>query len=133
MGYELKTKVSDAAVSAFLDKVEPPARREDARAVCELMARVSGEPPKMWGASIVGFGSYHYRYESGHEGDMCRIGFSPRRSALTLYLPQTAQRERLLAKVGKHTTGVSCLYVKKLADVDFGVLAALVRDAWTAA
>ena len=130
MAYELKTKETDAAVEAFLETVEPAAKRQDARELTELMARISGEPPKMWGPSIVGFGTYHYRYDSGHEGDMAQMGFSPRKAALTLYLPDSPEREGLLARLGKHSTGKSCIYVKKLADVDAGVLEELVRTSW---
>jgi hypothetical protein len=130
MAYALKTRQTDAAVDAFLDQVEPAARREDARRLCELMAEVSAEPAKMWGPSIVGFGSYHYRYDSGHEGDMAQMGFSPRKAALTLYLPGSPQRQALLARLGKHTTSKACIYVKRLSDVDMGVLEELVRTSW---
>ena len=93
-----------------------------------MMRRVTGETPKMWGPTIIGYGQYHYRYDSGHEGDMCRIGFSPRKPQLVLYvLTGDAEEAELLAKLGKHSTGKSCLYIKKLADVDLGVLEALAR------
>ena len=133
MAYDLKTKLTDAAVESFLDTVEPAAKREDARAVCDLMAKVSGEPPKMWGPSIIGFGSYHYRYETGHEGDMCRIGFSPRKAALTLYVNKSFEgADEVLARLGKHTASKACLYIKKLADVDARVLEELVTKGWAA-
>jgi hypothetical protein len=125
---EAKTKPTAASVDAFL-ATSPHAH--DARALAAIMARVSGEPAVMWGPSIVGFGSYHYRYDSGHEGDMCRIGFSPRKAALTLYIDAgEPARADALARLGKHTTGKSCLYIKKLADVDEGVLRELIADAW---
>jgi hypothetical protein len=131
MPYEAKTRPTDADVDAFLDRAEPAVRRQDAKVVCELMRKVSGEAPQMWGPSIVGFGRHAYRYESGHGGETSRIGFSPRKSALVFYLwCDAAERETLLARLGKHSTGVGCVYVKKLADVDMGVLEALVRAAW---
>jgi hypothetical protein len=129
---ELKTKQNADDVDAFLAAVEPEQRRADARAVCELIARVSGQPPKMWGGSIVGFGSYHYRYESGHEGDAPRVGFSPRKTALTLYVMDGFEgRDALLAKLGKVKTGKSCLYINRLADVDAEVLEKVVADSLT--
>lgn len=132
MAYELKTRETDAAVEGFLDRVEPAAKREDARVLAELMGRISGEPATMWGPSIIGFGSYHYRYDSGHEGDMCRMGFSPRKAALTLYLNDWPGREALLARLGRHTTSKACLYIRKLADVDAAVLEELIRRSWAA-
>lgn len=130
MAYELKTRPTPADVDAFLAAAEPVARRDDGRALCDLMADVTGEAPRMWGPSIVGFGSYHYRYASGHEGEMCRMGFSPRKASLVLYLSSCPERPALLARLGKHTTSKACLYVKRLADVDEGVLEALVRASW---
>ena len=126
-----KTQVTDASVDIFLAGVEPAQRRDDALAVCELLTRVSGEPARMWGPAIVGFGQYHYRYDSGREGDMCRIGFSPRKAQTVLYIPGGFPRyEELLAKLGKHSTGAGCLYIKKLADVDTAVLETLAGEAW---
>ena len=120
---ETKTKSTGASVEAFLDRVEPAGRREDARQADALLRRVSGEEPYMWGSSIVGYGSYHYKYDSGHEGDAPRLGFSPRKSALTLYVLTGCQGENaLLARLGKHKTGKSCLYINKLADVDMDTL-----------
>lgn len=125
---ENKTQPIDAAVDAFLDGVTPDKRRADARALDALLRTVTGEIPVMWGKSIVGYGSYHYKYESGREGDMCRIGFSPRKSALVLYLMEGFEPSgALLGRLGKHTTGTSCLYIKALADVDLAVLEELVR------
>jgi hypothetical protein len=123
---ENKTKATDASVDAFLAAVEPERRRIDGRVVLEMMARISGEPPKMWGPSIIGFGSCHYRYESGREGDMPRIGFSPRKAQLVLYLADGfAGRDALFARLGKHSTSKACLYINKLADVDLAVLETL--------
>ncbi len=128
---ENKTKPTDVSVDAFIDSVTNLGRQADARVVLAMMARVTGEPPRMWGPSIIGFGSYHYRYESGHEGDMCRIGFSPRAANTVLYImPGFATEGERLAALGKHKIGKSCLYVNRLADVDLTVLEAMVRDAW---
>jgi hypothetical protein len=104
-------------------------REEDCRALVAMMERVTGEPAKLWGKNIVGFGSYHYKYESGHEGDTCLAGFAPRKSALTLYLQPGFEAKVApdLKKLGKHKTGKGCLYVKRLADVDADVLERIVR------
>lgn len=124
-----KTQPTTADVEAFLAAIAPPARQAEARAVCEIMARVSGEPPKLWGPSIVGFGTYHYRYDSGREGDSLRIGFSPRKAALTLYIPGGFPRyEDLMSRLGPHTTGKACLYLKRLSDIDLAVLEDLVTE-----
>ncbi len=126
---ELKTKKNDASVEGFLTGVENERRREDSFVVLEMMKRVTGEEPTMWGTSIVGFGSYHYRYASGREGDWPRIGFSPRKQSLTLYvMPGFSNYDDLLSRLGKHRTGKSCLYVNKLADVDMDVLEQLIRS-----
>lgn len=125
---ENKTKPTGAAVDAFLDNVADPQRREDAKAVCALMERVSGEPAAMWGPSIVGFGAYHYKYESGREGDSCRIGFSPRAKELVFYGLGVQRQGALLEALGKHTTGKGCLYIKRLADVDREVLGRLMTE-----
>lgn len=129
---ELKTKVNDASVLEFLGNVPDEKKRQDSLAVLEMMREVTGEEAKMWGTSIVGFGSYHYKYESGREGDMPLVGFSPRKQNLTLYImPGFDRYEELMAKLGKHTTGKSCLYVKRLADVDRAVLRELVGQSYT--
>ncbi len=123
-----KTRPSDASVEAFIEAVEHPRRREDARILLELMRRVTGEEPVMWGPSIVGFGRYRYRYASGQEGDWPIAGFSPRKQNLSIYiLPGFGDYDDLLSRLGKHKTGKSCLYVNKLADVDMDVLESLVR------
>jgi len=124
-----KTKPTAVSVDDFLDAVADPQRRADARKLRALMERVSGEPATMWGPSIVGFGHHHYRYESGREGDMCRIGFSPRARELVLYggfLLDAARLERL----GTYRAGKGCLYVKRLADVDVVELEAMAAQAW---
>jgi len=125
---ENKTKTTKVSVSAFIDQLTDQTRRTDARKLVRLMQDATGEKPKMWGPSIIGFGSYHYKYESGREGDMPLIGFSPRKAATVLYVT-TAQSTALLAKLGKYTSGKSCLYIKKLADVDQAVLEAVVDKA----
>ena len=110
-GYELKTKATGVSVDAFLDAIPDERRRNDARAVLKMMQDITGELPKMWGPSIVGFGKYHYRYASGHEGDMCIAGFSPRSTALTLYVVPGFERDAdLMGRLGKFSTGKSCLY-----------------------
>ena len=130
-GSKMKTTPTVVSAEDFLASVEPDGRREDAKILCAMMARISGEPPIMWGPSIVGFGQYHYRYDSGREGDMCRIGFSPRKAALTLYaIVPYHDPSPLLADLGKHFTGKGCLYIKTLADVDADVLEALIAEAW---
>jgi hypothetical protein len=123
---ENKTKLTKLSVAAFIDALTDPARRADAKALLKLMQSAAGEKPKMWGPSKIGFGSYHYRYESGREGDMPVIAFSPRKAATVLYGMTGFSDAALLAKLGKHTTGKGCLYIKKLADVDQHVLEALV-------
>lgn len=124
---ENKTRETDGDVASFLASVENPQRQKDAHVVLELMQRVSGSPPKMWGSSIVGFGKRHVVYESGRELDMFDVGFSPRKQSLTLYvLDGSSDTEELLGRLGKHTTGKACLYVKRLDDIDMAVLEELV-------
>lgn len=129
---EIKTKATEVDVGAFIEAVEHPVRRADAARVRAMMERVTGEPARMWGPSIVGFGSYHYKYDSGHSGEMCRVGFSPRKAQLVFYLAPYTDKAGLLAGLGKHKLGKGCLYVNKLADIDEAVLEELVRDtlAW---
>ena len=125
---EIKTKATEVGVDEFLESVADPQRREDARTLIAKMERLTGRPPVMWGPSIIGFGRYHYKYDSGHEGEMCRMGFSPRAKELVLYvLTQSVDQAPLLEKLGKHRTGKSCLYIKRLADVDMAVLDQLMR------
>jgi len=126
-----KTAATGASVAEFVAAVPDPRRREEAGVMLQMMQRVTGQPPRMWGPSIIGFGSYHYRYESGREGDMARAGFSPRKAALTVYILGGFPRHAaLLSRLGPHTTGVSCLYLKRLSDVDLEVLEELVRESW---
>lgn len=125
---ELKTKKTSASVSAFLDSVADESVRKDCRTLVQMMKKATKSQPKMWGPSIVGFGDYRYKYETGREGDWFRAGFSPRKSALTLYVmsgfPKHAE---LMSKLGKHKTGKGCLYIKQLADVDMKVLEQLIE------
>ena len=124
---ELKTRKTKASVDAFLDKVDDEQRRKDCQTVLKLMKQATGEEPKMWGASMVGFGLYRYRYASGHEGEWPIIGFSPRKNDLTLYImPGFEKFESLMAKLGKYKTGKSCLYIKKLDDIELPVLKKLI-------
>ena len=130
---ELKTKETNASVSSFLKKLAPD-RRSDAEAILALMKAATREEPAMWGTSIVGFGRLHYKYPSGREGDWFQMGFSPRKDSFTLYLcGGFAPHADLMEKLGKHKTGVGCVYVKKLQDVDVTVLNQLItRSAKTA-
>lgn len=126
---KLKTTPSDGSVQAFLNAVADDERREDCLALLKIMKQVTKAEPKMWGDSIVGFGSYHYKYASGREGDWFLTGFSPRKQALTLYIMSGFSRyDALMRKLGKYKTGKSCLYVKRLADVDLPVLKELIQE-----
>ena len=126
---EPKTRPTEASVIEFLDSVDNNRRREDAFALLELMRELTGEEPRMWGPSIVGFGSYHYRYQSGHEGDSPRAAFSPRKQAMTVYLMgDSDERKELLNRLGKHKMGKGCLYINKLQDVDLPTLRELIRQ-----
>ena len=125
---ELKTKKNDGNVKAFIESVENETRRNDARKVLALMEEITGEKASMWGPSIIGFGSYHYKYASGREGDWMLTGFSPRKQSTTLYLMSGfTQLEPLLGKLGKHKTGKGCLYINKLEDVNENVLKELIE------
>lgn len=118
-----KTTETKASVSTFLAKVSDADQRGDAKVLIEMFRRLSGEPAKMWGPSIIGFGSRHYRYASGHEGDICRIGFSPRKGKTVLYLSCDIRKHaKELPRLGKHKTGKSCIYIKRLSDIDLAVL-----------
>lgn len=128
---EMKTTVNDASVEEFLSKVEDEQKRRDSFELLKIMKRVTKKKPKMWGPAIIGFGSYHYKYESGREGDMPQIAFSPRKQNLTLYIGVGDDSDNpLLKKLGKYTTGKVCLYIKKLADVDRNVLQELIVDSF---
>ncbi len=130
---EIKTTVNNASVTAFLKKVDGEQKREDSFEIVKIMQQVSKEKPKMWGPSIIGFGSFHYRYESGREGDMPLIAFSPRKQYITLYvLAGDAHETPLLKKLGKHTRSKVCLYIKKLSDVNMDVLKDLIVKSYQA-
>jgi uncharacterized protein DUF1801 len=126
---ENKTTPNDQDVEQFLNSVDDERKRKDSFMILELMKQVTGIEPRMWGSSIVGFGSYHYTYESGREGDMILAGFSPRKQNLTLYNMGGFERyDDLLKKLGKHTTGKGCLYIKRLDDVDLPTLKSLIEE-----
>jgi hypothetical protein len=126
---ELKTKATDASVTDFLNSVEDEQKRKDCFEVLKIMRQATKSEPKMWGPSIVGFGDYHYVYESGRENDWFLAGFSPRKQNLTLYIMSGFDRyHELLKKLGKHSTGKGCLYIKRLADIDLKVLKELVES-----
>ncbi len=128
-GNQNKTIPNDASVDSFLDAVENERRRSDARTVKAMMERITGWEPKMWGPSIVGFGEYHYRYDSGREGDFLITGFSPRKKALTIYImPGFTHYDALMGKLGKFKTGRSCLYINRLDDVDLSILEELIAS-----
>jgi Domain of unknown function (DU1801) len=126
---EAKTKPTETSVGAFIDAVADERQRADAHKIAAMMERLSGHKPKMWGPSIIGFGSYHYKYDSGREGDMCRIGFSPRKANIVLYLIDGFDSQAaLLEKLGKHKTGKSCLYIKRLSEIDETILEKLIVE-----
>ena len=132
---QLKTKATEASPAEFIAAVPDARRRDEAAVIDALHRRVTGLEPKMWGPSIIGYGSYDYKYASGREGTMARAGFSPRKANLVLYLmgsyvDRQADADALFARLGKHTTGASCLYLGKLADVDLAALESLVKLSW---
>jgi len=125
---ELKTKKTEASVTKFLASIEDEKKRKDSRAVLKMMKEITGDKPKMWGTAMIGFGSYHYKYASGQEGDWFLTGFSPRKQALTLYIMSGFSKyDALLNKLGKFKTGKACLYIKKLEDVHLPTLEELIR------
>lgn len=129
--YELKTKVNDGDVLKFLNSVENDKRKEDALVILDIMKKKTGEEAKMWGKSIVGFGSYSYKYASGHEGEWMAIGFSPRKQSLTLYImPGFERYDELMKNLGKYKTGKSCLYINKLEDVNLKILEELISASY---
>ncbi len=131
---ELKTKVNEASVTGFLNSIEDEQKRNDSFEIARIMEQVTKEKPKMWGSSIVGFGSYHYKYESGREGNAPVMGFSPRKQNLTLYIPGgLEQYQGLMNKLGKHSTGKGCLYIKRLSDINVDVLKELITESQKAA
>ena len=129
---ENKTKATEASVESYFAAIGDEARRKDCEALTRLMTKVTKQPPKMWGTSIVGFGSYHYKYESGREGDSCLTGFASRKNDISVYLTaDVLGQAELLSKLGKHKIGKGCLYVSKLSDLDLKVLEQLVAGAYT--
>jgi len=129
--YENKTKPTLVAVEEFIAHVEQPVRRADAEILDEVFRRITGQEPVMWGPTMVGYGKYHYEYDSGHSGDAFAGGFSPRKASLSLYgMTMQPEAPELLEKLGKHRLGKSCLYINKLADVDLGVLEELIRTGY---
>ena len=126
---ELKTKLNDGSVHQFLDSIDDEKKRKDSYTILKYMSEISGSEAKMWGASIVGFGNYHYKYKSGREGDWFLCGFSPRKQALTLYIMSGFKKyQQHLAELGKYKTGKSCLYIKHLEDIDHKVLKDLIKS-----
>jgi hypothetical protein len=129
MAYELKTKQTDNSVIEFIEAVDSPKKREDAYQLLDIFTETAGFEAKMWGPSIIGFGSYHYKYASGHEGDAPLVGFSPRKAKISLYFaPGETKREELLKEFGKHTNGKACVYINKVADIDVEVLKTLIQE-----
>lgn len=127
--YELKTKQNDASVIEFIEGVENPKKREDAYRLLDIFSETTGFEAKMWGPSIIGFGSYHYKYKTGHEGDAPLVGFSPRKTKISLYFATgDPERAKLLESFGKHTSGKACVYINKVADIDESVLKQLIHQ-----
>jgi len=131
-----KTKPTDVSPADFIASVDHAGKRADAEVLDALFRKVTGQQPEMWGPTIIGYGSYHYVYDSGHSGDMCRVGFSPRKARHSLYLlncgkdGSDARHEEFLARLGKHKRGAGCLYINKLADIDLGVLEEMIANSW---
>ncbi len=124
----LKTKKNDASVQDFLKSIPAEQKRHDSKRICEMITKVSGEKPAMWGGSIIGFGNQHYRYESGREGDWMKIGFSPRKASITVYfMDGFVEHTESLEKLGTHSTSKGCLHIKKLSDIDESVLEEMIR------
>lgn len=126
-----KTVVTKQSVSQFINSIEDSQLKKDSKTVAKIMHTISGKKPTMWGPSIVGYGTYHYRYDSGREGDFLRIGFSPRKSGLSIYLmPGYQDLEKELAQLGRHKAGKSCLNIKQLSDVDMATLEDIIKKGW---
>ena len=122
-----KTVATDQSVQEFIDSVDNEVKKNDSLTLLDMMADITGRPPVMWGSSLIGFGTYHYKYASGREGDFFLTGFSPRKQALTIYImPGFSEYDEILGKLGKYKTGKSCLYIKKLDDVDQEILQELI-------
>ena len=125
--YKLKTQETDESVISFIESIDSDKKKSDAYKLLEIFTETSGYPAKMWGESIIGFGSYHYKYPTGHEGDAALVGFSPRKAKISLYFATgDEQRKALLSELGKHTSGVACVYINKLDDIDMAVLKKLI-------
>lgn len=125
---ELKTKQNDASIEAYLNAIDDPQRKMDCQKIHQMMQKVTGHEGSMWGDSIVGYGSYHYKYESGREGDWMQVGFSNRKQSISLYIMSGfGKYEKMLAKLGKHKTGKSCLYINKLDDIDENILEEMIK------
>lgn len=132
MMYELKTKETDHSVIEFIENIEQVKKREDAFQLVDIFTETTGYQAKMWGPSIIGFGKYHYKYNSGHEGDAPIVGFSPRKAKISLYVTlETEQREKLLKDFGKYTSGKSCIYINKIDDIDIDILEKLIKQSAT--
>ncbi len=129
---ENKTQKTAASVEDFINKVEHEGKRKDAFEILAMMKTITKEKPRMWGASIIGFGDVHYKYASGREGDWFKIGFSPRKANISLYLMgcDVSKAEEMLSRLGKHKTGKGCLYVNKLADIDMEVLKEMIKEGY---
>ena len=128
---ELKTKLNDASVHDFLNSIQDEKKRKDSNTIVDLIKQVTRSEPKMWGKSIIGFGIYHYKYKSSREGDWMKVGFSPRKENLTLYImPGFDKYENLMQNLGKHKTGKGCLYIKKLEDVNLDILEKLITQSF---
>jgi hypothetical protein len=128
---EIKTQKSDDSVDDFITGIEDDRKREDSKTLLDIMEKVTGEEPSMWGTSIIGFGDQHYKYESGREGEWFKIGFSPRKQNLTLYITDyIPDGDPLLANLGKYTTGKACIYIKRLEEIDLEILEKLVKRSY---
>ena len=128
--FENKTRPTSFSVNAFIDTVENETRRSDSYLLLELLEKITGHPPVLWGDSLIGLGSYHYQYDSGREGDMLLVGFSPRKQNLSIYNTGHKRYPELMEKLGKHKTGGSCLYINKLSDINLAVLSKLINTAY---
>jgi Domain of unknown function (DU1801) len=125
-----KTNQTDDSVSEFIDSIEDKPKRDDSRAISKLMAAATGEEPKMWGTSIVGFGKHHYLYANGKPGEICKVGFSPRARSFSFYLPRYPEHASLIKKLGKHKYSGGCLHITRLSDVDAEILSLMVKSAF---
>ncbi len=126
----IKTVATDIPVEQFIDKLDQP-QQSDTRLLCQIMTDITGYPPVMWGTAIIGFGSYHYHYQSGRQGEMAAAAFSPRKGKLAIYLTNdVTSTPELLGKLGPHQTGKVCLYIKKLSDIDVQILRQLIADSY---